>query len=241
MLLPLLVGLAAQFGHPVAAADDTSGAPSPGRDTPSAAASDAPSALVDVGAPSVKSGTTGGVAGAAGGCAAGVGVPLLGVGAGSGLLYWLYSGAAAGTITGWTPALTALGTSGGMCGAALCMPMVGAGAATAGAIYGAQADGRDPLPALYGAIPGLGLAFIATTLGVIAVVVGVAGSIAAIGPVAILTAFALVIGLAAPPCTACGAGVADLVWGNGTRGAVEAPLAGTHGAASATATVPMKF
>ncbi len=242
MLLPLLVGLAAQVATPaadvpadapVAAAAEApameplapeAGAPA----SPAApeAVEDQPSRLVDV--PDHKvTGTMGGLAGAASGCAAGMGLPALGLGAGGGFLYWLYGQAAIGACVGWTPALVALSTSGGMCGAAVCLPVAGAGAATAGAMYGAQKDGRDPLPALLGAIPGLGLGAIATGLGLFAVGVGVAGSLAAIQPVAVIVIIAAVLGLGAPPCAACGAGVADMVWGNPVKESPAEPLAGT--------------
>jgi hypothetical protein len=200
----------------------------------------APSELVDVGPPRTATGTLGGVGGAAAGLGIGMGVPAVVIGGGSGILTWLYGGAAAGTITGWIPALSALGVSGGICGAAVCLPGLGAGAATAGAMYGAQAEGRDPMPALYGAIPGLGLAGIATVLGFVAIGVGAAGSLAAITPVAVIVVIAALAGLAAPPCSACGASVADLVWGNQPKASKEEPLAGTA-AASSGSTASMKF
>jgi hypothetical protein len=194
--------------------------------------------LVDVPARGAT-GTMGGLSGAASGCAAGMGGSLAALGAGGGCLYFLYSGAAAGTITGIVPACTSVGTVSSMIGLATCTPVLGSSAAAAGAMYGAQSEGRDPVPALLGALPGMGLGAIATTLGVVAIGIGFASGISfgLAAPIAVLTVLAVVAGIAAPPCSACGAGVADLVWGNAPKKEATEPLAGTAGAA----TGPMAF
>lgn len=169
-------------------------------------------------------GTFGGVLGAASGCAAGAGLPAAVVGSGSGILYWLFQGAAAGTIVGWTPACAALGTSFGIASSLLALPLLGSGAATAGAMIGAQGDGRDPLPALYGGLPGIGLAGISTALSCSAVLVG-CGGLGAAQPVAFLLLASVLTGAVAPPCAACGAGVADLLWGAPLLAKAEEPPA----------------
>jgi hypothetical protein len=86
----------------------------------------------------------------------------------------------------------------------------------------------------------LSLGVVATGLGVAAIIVGFAGGIsfALVPAVAVLTVLAVVAGIAAPPCSACGAGVSDLVWGNAPPKAVGEPLAGTAGSSSSG---PMAF
>jgi hypothetical protein len=158
-------------------------------------------------------GTMGGVLGAASGCAIGMGAPTLVGGAGGGVLYWLYTGAAAGTILGWTPALAALGTSCGIGLSAMGLPLLGSSAAAIGAMIGAKNDGRDPMPALYGAVPGLALAGVSTALACTTAAIG-CGGFAAAQPFIIVGLLAIGTGIAAPPCTACGAGITDLAWGN---------------------------
>lgn len=185
---------------------------------PDAPAPDAPIEMPPV------TGTTGGVLGAATGCAIGTAVPTLVGGAGGGVLYWLYSGAAAGTILGWTPALAALGTSCGMIGSAVGLPILGASAAAIGAMVGAKDDGRDPMPALYGALPGIGLAGISTALSCTTMALGCAGFFAAAQPIVIVGLLAVATGIAAPPVAACGAGIADLAWGNPDVVKLEEPV-----------------
>jgi hypothetical protein len=226
MLLASLVFLAAQTSAPVAAPV-----------APPLEPEKAPALEPDHSGPAKKPGTFGGVTGAATGCVSGFGGAAVGFGAGGGILYWMYASIPAG-LTGWTPACTALGISTGMCTGAVCFPMVASGATAAGAVYGIQQDGRDPFPALLGALPGLGLGALATTLGLVATGIGAAGSLAAVQTVAIVAGIAIVLGIAAAPCTACGAGIADLAWGNQAKpNANEEPLAGT-GAAAAVAAGP---
>lgn len=190
----------------------------------------------------VVTGTTGGLLGAASGCAIGTGVPTLVGGAGGGVLYWLYSGAAAGTILGWTPALAALGTSCGIGLSAVGLPILGSSAAAIGAMVGAKNDGRDPMPALYGALPGIGLAGISTALSCTAMAIGCGGFFAAAQPVVILGVLAIATGIAAPPCAACGAAVADLTWGNPDVVKPEEPVATASVVATATDTkTAMRF
>lgn len=197
--------------------------------------SDAPPPEV---ASATVTGTMGGAWGAASGCAIGAGVPTLVGSAGGGVLYWLYSGAAAGAILGWTPALAALGTSCGIGASAIGLPLLGASGAAIGAMVGAKNDGRDPMPALYGALPGIGLAGISTALSCTAMAIGCGGGLAAAQPVIIIGVLAIATGIAAPPCAAIGAGVADVAWGNPEAVKPEEPVDAT---ALDTKPIAMRF
>jgi hypothetical protein len=141
------------------------------------------------------------------GLALGVGAPAVTIGAGSGFLAWLYGQAAAGACIGVQPALVAVGVSAGICGAAFAFGPCGSILATAGAVWGAQADGRDPLPAFLGGLPGIGLAAVGVTLGVLAFTFG---NLAVIVPAIGVLGLAVVFAAAAPPCSYLGASVADL-------------------------------
>lgn len=158
-----------------------------------------------------------GVAGAAGGMALGVGVPLAVLGAGSGTLAFMFSQAAAGTLLGVGPALFAVATVSTMLGAAACLPPLGALLATAGAVWGAQQEGRDPMMAFLGGAPGMALGATSLVLAGVAAGFGIGGFTFAIPWIITVTA-AVLIGLPAPFIAFVGASLAD---------AMGAPIAAT--------------
>jgi hypothetical protein len=152
------------------------------------------------------------VLGGCAGLAVGAGTPAAVVGAGSGVLAWMYPQAFAGTLTGIGPALFALGTVEAMIFSAACFPMCGSLLATAGAAWGAQAEGRDPGLAVAGAVPGLALAVTSTALSAVAMGMGVFGGFGLAVPILDVTSLAVLTGLPAPLVAFMGAALADAAW-----------------------------
>lgn len=153
--------------------------------------------------------------GGLGGCAVGAGVPLATAGGGSGLIAILIANAATfgGTLSGITPALCTLGTGFLVVYPALmCFPLGGALFTTAGAAWGAQNDGHDPMAAFVGAGPGLALAFAATVVGLVATGMAFFGGIGLVGPTLLVVLAAVALGLPAPALAYVGAVLADAVW-----------------------------
>lgn len=149
--------------------------------------------------------------GAATGVALGAGVPLAVAGAGTGVLVYVYSQAFAGALLGIGPALFALGTVATVVGAAACLPPCGSIVATAGAIWGAQKEGRDPRAALVGGIPGMALGATSFALALVAAGIGIGGFTLIVPWLVVVTA-AVLVGVSAPAVAFLGATLADGFW-----------------------------
>jgi hypothetical protein len=160
------------------------------------------------------------VTGGAAGCAIGGGVPLAAVGASAGFLAWLIPQGLAGTLTGAGPAAASLAT--GFCviiPAMACFPMTSTIMTTAGAVWGTQRDGGDPWGAVLGALPGLGLATLATGLIATTMVMGMFG-LGLIGPTLIVGVIAALVAIPAPAVAYVGA-----VWGSALYPGIQANIA----------------